>query len=200
MAPKPTLNPSFFATQAEWRRWLQKHHERREELWVGFYRKESGKPSITWPQSVDEALCFGWIDGVRRSLDEISYTIRFTPRKPRSRWSLVNVKRVKELTRLGLMRPPGLQAFAECEAGRAGTYAYEQRNTARLETADERKFRANPTAWSFFQAQARWYRRTSTFWVISAKKRETQLKRLATLMDCSERGVRLPQLSRTKPG
>jgi len=196
MAPAPV--PTFFATPAKWRAWLQKHHETHQELWVGFYKRETGKPSITWPQSVDEALCFGWIDGVRKSLGELSYTIRFTPRKPRSRWSLINVNRVKELTRLGLMQPRGLKAFAECQAAKTGTYAYEQRNEARFEAADERQFRANKKAWAFFEAQAPWYRRTSTYWVVSAKKRETQLKRLAKLMKCSEQGVPIDHLNRAR--
>ena len=165
---------------------------------MGFYKKETGRPSITWPQSVDEALCFGWIDGVRKRVDEFSYTIRFTPRKPRSRWSLINVKRAKELTQLGLMQPRGLKALAECEAGRTGTYAYEQRNIAQFEEADERQFRSNKKAWKFFQAQAPWYRRTSTYWVVSAKKRETQLKRLAKLIKCSEEGVPIDQLNRDR--
>jgi len=199
LAIMPPMKPVFFPTPARWRAWLERNHQNESEVLVGFYKRDSGKPSITWPQSVDEALCFGWIDGVRRSVDEDSYTIRFTPRKPRSRWSLVNVRRVKELTRLGLMQPRGLEAFAACESGRSGTYAYEQRKTARFAKADERQFRANTKAWSFFQAQAPWYRRTSTWWVISAKKRETQLKRLATVIDCSARGVAIHQLARNKP-
>ena len=193
------MKPVFFATQAGWREWLLANHSSRSEVVVGFYKRGSGKPSITWPQSVDEALCFGWIDGVRKRIDDSSYTIRFTPRQPRSRWSVVNVRRIRELTRLGLMRPAGLKAFAQCDEGKMRVYGYEQRNAARFEAGDERQFRANARAWSFFQAQPPWYRRTATYWVVSAKKRETQIKRLGILIQCCEGGVPIPELARTKP-
>jgi len=189
------MKPTFFASSSELRQWLAEHHAETKELWVGFYKKSSGKPSITWPEAVDEALCFGWIDGVRKSIDDVSYTIRFTPRKPRSIWSAVNIKRAKELTRLGLMRQAGLKAFEKRAEEKSGIYAYEQKN-AELDDAYEQQFRANKKAWDFFQAQAPWYQRTATWWVISAKKEETRLRRLATLIEDSENGRTIAGLTR----
>src|SRR5438552_17225010 len=141
------MKPNFFATPSALRRWLEEHHDTTQAIWVGFNKKSSGKPSITWPEAVDEALCFGWIDGVRKGIDDVSYTIRFTPRKARSIWSAVNVKRAEELTRLGLMRPAGLSAFEARAAARSGIYAYEQRNAAELGEEYERRFRDNKEAW-----------------------------------------------------
>ncbi len=189
------LRPTFFAAPSDLRAWLEMHHETAQELWVGFYKKGSGIPSITWPEAVDEALCFGWIDGVRKGVDDASYAIRFTPRKPGSTWSAVNVKRVEELASLGRMRPAGLKAFEERAEDRSGIYAYEQ---ARPELGDayEQQFRANAQAWDFFQAQPAWYRKTATWWVVSAKKDETRLKRLATLIDDSAHGRTIRQLTR----
>jgi uncharacterized protein YdeI (YjbR/CyaY-like superfamily) len=188
----------FFATPAKFRAWLARQHDKVTEQWVGFRKKHTGKPSITWPEAVDVALCYGWIDGVRYRIDEESYKIRFTPRKPGSTWSSVNVKRVEELTTLGLMAPAGLAAFGK--AGKSGIYAYEQRNEARLDDADERRFRANEAAWEFFQKQPPWYRRTATYWVVSAKKAETRDKRLATLIEDSAQGRPIKQLNRTPAG
>jgi uncharacterized protein YdeI (YjbR/CyaY-like superfamily) len=182
--------PTFFADPSEFRAWLEKHHEREQELFVGFYKKGSGLPSITWPESVDEALCFGWIDGVRKSLGEDSYTIRFTPRKPGSTWSAVNVARVEELTRLGRMRPAGLEAFEKRSEAKTGIYAYEQKEGAKLEKAEEKQFRADKAAWEFFQSQPAWYKRTAIWRVVSAKKEETRKKRLAKLIEESARGRR----------
>jgi uncharacterized protein YdeI (YjbR/CyaY-like superfamily) len=190
------MEPTFFAAPSAFRAWLEEHHERARELWVGFYKKGSGKPSITWPEAVDEALCFGWIDGVRKGIDDVSYTIRFTPRKARSIWSSVNVKRAEELARLGLMRPAGLSAFEARAAERSGIYAYEQRNAAELAEEYERRFRANRAAWDFFQAQAASYRRTAIWWVVSAKREETRLKRLAALIDDSAHGRTIRPLTR----
>ena len=189
------MKPTFFATPSALRNWLEEHHDTAQELWIGFYKKSSGKPSITWPEAVDEALCFGWIDGIRKGIDDLSYTIRFTPRKARSTWSAVNVKRARELTNLGLMCPAGLKAFEERKEERSGIYAYEQEN-AELHAAYEQQFRANKKAWDFFQAQAAWYQRTAIWWVISAKKEETRLKRLATLIEDSEHGRTIPPLTR----
>lgn len=188
--------PKFFASPAEWRAWLETHHRDSEELWVGFYKRNSGRPSITWPEAVDGALCFGWIDGVRKSLDPLSYKIRFTPRKPRSIWSAFNIKRTKELSRLGLMHAAGLEAFAKRGDDRSAIYSYEQRKTAKLPAELEKQFQARIEAWAFFQSQPPWYRRTSTYWVISAKKEETRRKRLATLIDCSLRKRPIPSLTR----
>jgi uncharacterized protein YdeI (YjbR/CyaY-like superfamily) len=176
------VKPTFFATPSEFRAWFERHHATKSELLVGFYKRGSDRPSVTWPESVDQALCFGWIDGVRRSIDEASYTIRFTPRKARSNWSTINVNRVKELAAAGLMRPAGLEAFRRRSETKSGIYSYEQRESAKLSRADEARFRANKKAWAFFQEQAPWYRRTATYWVMSAKKEETRERRLATLI------------------
>ena len=188
--------PQFFPSTSSWRAWLEKHHAKTEELWVGLYKRDSGKPSITWPEAVDGALCFGWIDGIRKSIDDISYKIRFTPRKARSVWSAINVRRATELSRLGLMHPAGSAAFDKRDGQRSEIYSYEQRKNAKLPPAFEKKFRAHPDAWKFFRAQAPWYQRTSTYWVISGKKEETKLKRLAVLVDHSERQRKIPPLDR----
>ena len=188
------MEPTFFETPADFRAWLARHHDTEPELLVGFYKKGSGRPSITWPESVDQALCFGWIDGVRRGIDEESYTIRFTPRKPSSNWSSVNIKRVGELNELGLMRPAGLAAFERRSEEKSGIYAYEQRTAAKLDAAQQREFEANPAAWEFFQAQPPSYRQTAIYWVVTAKREETRAKRLATLIDDSANGRRLRHL------
>ena len=187
---------TVFESPSEWRRWLERHHDTARELWVGFYKKSSGKPSIiTWPESVDEALSFGWIDGVRKSVDDESYTIRFTPRRPRSIWSAVNAKRARELIHMGRMHPAGLKAFEERTQERSGIYSYEKQ---RLELADTyaRKLKANRKAWEFFRAQPPGYQRTAGHWVMSAKKEETRAKRLATLIEDSANGRRIAPLRR----
>ena len=185
----------FFATPAKWRDWIEKHHHERQELLVGFYKKDSGKPSITWPESVDAALCFGWIDGVRRRIDDLSYTIRFTPRKPRSIWSAVNIKRVHELASAGLMHPAGIKAFEAREPARSAVYSFEQKGVE-FEAVQKRRFRANRAAWKFFASQAPWYRRAATWWVVNAKRPETRGKRLAALIEDSARGRTIPHLTR----
>jgi uncharacterized protein YdeI (YjbR/CyaY-like superfamily) len=190
--------PNFFATPDEFRAWLEKYHDSAREVLVGYYKTGSSRPSMTWPQSVDEALCFGWIDGVRKRIDDERYMIRFTPRKPGSNWSAVNVARVKELTELGLMRPAGLNAFQERAEAKTGVYAYEQRDAAALDAAEDREFRANPQAWAFFQARPPSYRTAAIWWVVSAKKPETRRKRLATLIDDSANGRTVKPL--TRPG
>jgi uncharacterized protein YdeI (YjbR/CyaY-like superfamily) len=189
-------DPTFFPTPADFRAWLARHHRKRTELLVGFHKRGSGKPSITWPESVDAALSFGWIDGVRRSLGEESYTIRFTPRKPRSIWSAVNVRRAKALIEAGLMSEAGLAAFEARSEARSVVYAYEQRESAKLERGQERRLRANAAAWKFFAAQPAWYRRTASWWVISAKRPETREKRLATLIGDSASGRTIKPLTR----
>jgi len=190
------VEPVFFAAPAEFRAWLAENHDRASELWVGFHKKATGQPSITWPAAVDEALCFGWIDGIRRSLGDESYMIRFTPRKPRSTWSAVNIARAKELIAEGRMRPAGLAAFEARSDDRSAIYAYEQRHDAQLAPEDERQFRADERAWSFFEAQPPSYRKTSIWWVVSAKREETRSKRLRTLIEGSAQGVRIRQLRR----
>ena len=155
---------------------------------MGFHKKGSGKPSITWPEAVDEALSFGWIDGVRRSIDGVSYTIRFTPRTAHSTWSAVNIKRAKQLIEAKSMKPAGRKAFEARRDDRSGIYSYEQRAQAKLGSEFERRFRSNTKAWEFFQAQPPGYRTTATFWVVSAKREETRRRRLATLIDDSAHG------------
>jgi uncharacterized protein YdeI (YjbR/CyaY-like superfamily) len=190
MSPKPT----FFPTPADFRTWLEAHHDKLREQFVTFYKKGSGKPSITWPESVQVALCFGWIDGVRKSIDETSYTIRFTPRKPTSNWSSININLVRDLTKKGLMRPAGLKAFAARSAKKSGIYSYEQRKSAQFTREQEKQFRSSKPAWEFFRSQAPWYQRVTTYWVISAKKEETKLKRLSVLIDHSRNRRTLPRL------
>jgi uncharacterized protein YdeI (YjbR/CyaY-like superfamily) len=191
------MQPHFFKTPAGFRKWLAKNHASATELLVGFYKKDSGKPSITWPESVDEALCFGWIDGVRRRIDDVSYSIRFTPRKKTSTWSAINIARVAELTKLGRMQPAGLRAFEHRREEKSGIYAYE--NEARTLTADdEKKFRANEKAWEFFNAQPPGYRRQSIYWITSAKKEETRARRLATLIEDSANSRRLARVTLEK--
>jgi uncharacterized protein YdeI (YjbR/CyaY-like superfamily) len=190
------MEPRFFATPAEFRAWLEQHHADEREILVGFYKKGTGRPSLTWTEAVREALCFGWIDGVRRSVDADSYANRFTPRKPRSNWSAVNVKHVEELIREGRMHPAGLAAFEARAPVRTGVYSYEQRHEAALDPEQERQFRADEQAWEFFQSQPPSYRQTAIFWVVSAKREETRAKRLATLMDDSRAGLRIALLRR----
>jgi uncharacterized protein YdeI (YjbR/CyaY-like superfamily) len=189
------MEPTFFATPAEFRAWLEEHHESESELLVGFHKKGSGQPSMTWPESVDQALCFGWIDGVRRGLGEEAYTIRFTPRKARSNWSAVNVARVNELIEEGLVRPAGLAAFERRSDDRTAIYAYEQRRTAQLPPEYEQRLRADSAAVEFFDAQPPWYRRTATHWVISAKREATRERRLAQLIEDSANGRRIGPLT-----
>ena len=191
------MKVKFFKTPSDFRKWLAAHHATETELWVGFYKKDSGKASITWPQSVDEALCFGWIDGIRKNIDEVSYKIRFTPRKQRSTWSAVNIKRVPELTEQGLMEAAGLKAFAARQENRSGIYSYEQR-TPELPAQYARKLKKNAAAWKFFQAQPPSYRKAVNWWVVSAKQEETRLKRLDKLIDDSAKGRRISQFTPIK--
>lgn len=186
-----SIEPIFFAKPAEFRKWLQLHHQSSREQWVGFYRKASGRVSITWPESVDEALCFGWIDGLRKTIDADSYKIRFTARQTISNWSAVNIGRVQELTKLGRMRPAGLEAFARRKEEKSGVYSYENRHTAALQEADEMQFRSRKKAWEFFQSQPPSYRKTAIWWVISARKDETREQRLEKLIATSESGQRI---------
>lgn len=189
-------DPIFFETPAELRAWLEENHDRAPELLIGFHKKRSGRPTITWPESVDQALSFGWIDGVRRSLGDDAYTIRFTPRRPGSTWSAVNVRRMNQLIELGLVHLAGMKAFEARSPEKTKLYSYEQRHGAELGPEHAALFRANEAAWTFFQLQPPGYRRTATWWVTSAKKEETRLRRLATLIDDSARGRRIAQLSR----
>lgn len=189
------MDATFFPSSAAWRAWLEEHHETASELLLGFYKTNAGVIGITYAAAVDEALCFGWIDGVRKRIDESRYTIRFTPRRPRSIWSVVNIKRAGELAQLGLMQPSGLKTFNERDHERSRQYSYEA-EVRRLDDVYERQFPAHAPAWSFFQAQAPSYQRVANQWVMSAKAESTRQKRLATLIAESERRRRLPQFTR----
>jgi uncharacterized protein YdeI (YjbR/CyaY-like superfamily) len=194
------MKPKLFKTPKDFRAWLEKNHETEKELLVGFHKVGTGTPSITWPQSVDEALSFGWIDGVRRRIDENTYSIRFTPRRPTSIWSAVNIKRVAELTAEGRMRPAGLAAFARRDEKKSAIYSYEQSKTAELDAAALKAFKADKKAWAFYSATPPGYRHWTASWVISAKRPETRVKRLAELIAMSRRGERRDLLapSRTR--
>jgi uncharacterized protein YdeI (YjbR/CyaY-like superfamily) len=193
------MKPTYFATPADLRGWFERHHADTAELWVGFHKKGSGTPSITWPESVDEALCVGWIDGVRRSVDERRYMIRFTPRRAGSTWSVVNVRRVAALEKAGRMKPPGLAAFRARKEAKSGLYSFEHKGVE-LAPAYAAALRKNGAARGFFDAQPPWYRRTSSWWVMSAKQEQTRLRRLATLIADSAAGRRIGPLRRKGDG
>ena len=188
------MKPTFFATSAAFRAWLEGHHNEAAELWVGFHKIGSGKPSITWPESVDQALCFGWIDGVRQGIDDGTYAIRFSPRKPGSIWSAANQKRIQELSKEGLVQAAGLAAFKARRPGKSGVYSYEQRTAAKLQPNEERRLRANRPGWKFFHAQAPSYRKAAIWWIVSAKKEETREKRLEELIRYSSQNRPVPPL------
>ena len=182
------MNPKFFAKQSDFRKWLEKNHEKESELIVGYYKVASGKPSMSWSQSVDEALCFGWIDGVRNSIDMDSYQIRFTKRKPSSIWSSVNIQKIEALTKKGLMYPAGLVCFEKRKENSSGIYSYEI-GEVKFSPVFEKQFKANKKAWTYFQGLAPSYRKPSTNWVMSAKQEATQLKRLNELIEDSSAGT-----------
>lgn len=185
----------FFKSQAEWRGWLKKNHDKVDEIWIGFYKINSGKKGITYKEALDEALCFGWIDGVRYGVDELSYKNRFTPRRPKSNWSDVNIKRIKELIELGLVEPSGLKAFKE--GGEYGTSRYSfEAKTRELAPDYVKKFMQNKTAWEFYNTQPPSYRKSANWWVMSAKQEETRLKRLAVLIQDSENKLRIKPMRR----
>ena len=186
---KPPTKPTFFKSPAEWRSWLERHHAREPELLVGLYRKELGR-GPTYHEALDEALAFGWIDGVRRNYDELSYTIRFSPRKPKSIWSGVNLKRVDELIAAGRMAEPGLRAWRERDPSRTLHYSYEVQN-ARFDVAMKRQLCANKKAAAFFEAQPPSYKRVLTFWIMRGKKEGTRARRMQRVIDASARGERM---------
>ena len=194
----PVTDARFFASPAQLRRWLAEHHATATELWVGLHRKHSGRPTVTWSELIDQALCFGWIDGIRKPIDPDRYTIRVTPRKRDSIWSRVNVGRVAVLTRLKLMTPAGSKAFKARTAKKTAIYSFENR-PKKLAPAYEKEFKARPDAWAFFRAQAPWYQRLTIYRVMSAKKEETRLRRLSQLIVVSAAGRRLDMLSPGKP-
>ena len=186
-----------FRNAAAFRTWLERHHASETELVVKLYKVHAKEKGLTYKDALDEALCFGWIDGVRRGGDDESFSIRFTPRKARSTWSAVNIKRATELEGVGRMHASGLAAFRRRSAERSGIYAYENRQTE-LSPEYDRKLRTNKKAWQFFESQPPWYRRTSIYWVMSAKKEETRERRLASLIQFSAKGKPIPQLDRTR--
>ncbi len=181
---------NFFETPEKFRKWLEKNHRLEKELLVGFYKVGSGKPSMNWSQSVDQALCFGWIDGVRKSIDHESYSIRFTPRKSTSIWSAVNIKKMEELTKSGLMRPEGLKAFELRKPERSAIYSHEK-ELATLYPNYEKQFKANEKAWEFFNSQAPSYKKVMLHWITSAKQEKTRLSRLEKTIKESELGKRI---------
>ena len=187
--------PTFFDTPADFRAWLANHHTSAAELWVGFRKKATGMPSITWPEAVDQALCFGWIDGLRKTVDAGAYMIRFTPRRAGSNWSAVNIQRVAALTAAGLMQPAGLRAYEARTAEKSGIYSYETRPEA-LPEPYAAILRKNKAAWTDFGQRTPAYRRGAIGWVISAKTEETRMRRLALLIDCSAKGNPIPLLDR----
>lgn len=186
------MTPTFFKTQKDFRKWLEKNHLTEKELLVGFYKTKSGKESINWSQSVDEALCFGWIDGMRKSIDEISYTIRFTPRRAKSIWSNVNLKKMEELKKNNLLFPAGIKIFELREENRLSIYSFEQKELE-LPEAFKKKLRANKKAWKFFDSMPRTYKRSCAWWIISAKREETKISRMNQLIIDSANGEKLKQ-------
>jgi uncharacterized protein YdeI (YjbR/CyaY-like superfamily) len=194
--PKPE-NVTFFETPAQLRAWFEANHETAADLWVGYHRKSSGRPSVTWQEVVDEALCFGWIDSVRYKVGTESFAQRITPRRKRSTWSAINIKRFGELAQEGRVHSRGHAAFEQRDEERSRIYSYE--NRVPLSDAMEAKMRSHGAAWKFFESQAPWYRRTATYWVMSAKREETREKRLERLIEHSAKGERIPPLSRPSP-
>lgn len=182
----------FFRTSVALRRWLEKHHATESELWIGFYRKDSGRGGLTWSEAVQEALCYGWIDGIRKKIDDVSFTNRFTPRKPRSNWSNINIEHVARLTRSGRMAPAGVAAFALRDASRSGVYSFE-RDKVEFPAEMLSRLASNRMAKTFFDSQPSHYRRTATWWVVSAKRPETRERRFDQLMDRCAKGLWLPQ-------
>ena len=184
------MKPKFFPTQTDFRRWLEENHETATAIIVGYYNVKSGKGGMNWSESVDQALCFGWIDGVRRKIDEESYCNRFTPRRANSNWSAVNIAKVADLTEKGLMKPAGIAAFAKRAESRSGIYAYEN-ELKQFSDEFEKQFRANEKSWEFFEKQANWYKKQMVNWVMTAKQEVTREKRLSKLIAESESGTKL---------
>jgi uncharacterized protein YdeI (YjbR/CyaY-like superfamily) len=198
VAPKPPADPIYFESPGELRDWFASNHETATELWLGSHKKATGKPSVTWSEAVDEALCVGWIDSIRYSLDAERSAQRFTPRRKGSNWSAVNIAKVQQLTAEGRMRPAGIAAFEARTEESSGVYSYENRHKAKLEPEEETLFRAAEAAWSWFEKQAPSFRTAAVWWVTSAKRPETRTRRLATLIEDSAAGRRPKPL--TPPG
>ena len=191
-----TKELKYFKTPAALRKWYKTNHKKNSELWIGLYKKDSGKPSVTYPQALDEALCFGWIDGIRKKINEEVYTIRFTSRKPKSYWSAVNIKKANALIKSGKMEQAGLKEFEKRDKEKSGSYSFERANV-KLTTAFEKKFKSNKKAWKFFQSSPPSYQKPATWWVMSAKQEETRLKRLQQLISDSENGLKIKPMRRT---
>jgi len=187
----------FFATPDDFCKWLDQNYDKQTEQWVGYYKVKSGIPSMTWSESVDEALCYGWIDGLRKSIDEKSYKIRFTPRRPKSIWSAINIQKVAELTKLGKMKPVGIEAFKKLDVKRTDVYSFEQKELV-LGEAFEQKIKDNEKAWNFFQSLPPSAKKATIHWLMSAKREDTKLRRLDTLIESSENGLRIPMLRQNK--
>ena len=179
----------FFKTPEQLRRWISNNYNIEDELWIGFYKKATGKQSITWPEAVDEALCFGWIDGIRKRIDDISYKIRFTPRRQNSNWSTVNIERVKVLSKEGRMHTAGIEKYQNRNTKKDSRYSFEQKNV-KLDPKYEKILKQNEKAWDYFKKQAPYYKRTVTWWIMSAKRDSTRLRRLNKLIESSEQGKR----------
>lgn len=189
-------DPRFFATPEDFRAWLHENHADQTELWVGYYKKATGIPSITWPNSVDQALCYGWIDGLRKRIDDKSYKIRFTPRKVNSIWSAVNLAKMKELKEKDLLQPAGIAIFEKRKKEKV--YSYEQTKASELAPTFIEKLKAKEKAWAFFDKLAPSYKKASIHWVMSAKKEETRLRRFKILLESSEQGLKIPPIRRSK--
>ncbi len=187
------MKPKYFKTPDDFRTWLDKNHDKIDELWVGYYKKATGKPSITWPESVDQALCYGWIDGLRKSVDDESYVIRFTPRKPTSHWSAVNLKKVDELIKQNLMQPSGLEIYNKRDKSKSAKASYEQEEI-KLDKKFEDEIKKNKKAWDYFQKIPPFYKKQTIHWVMSAKKEETRNRRLNTLIESSAKQEKIPPL------
>jgi uncharacterized protein YdeI (YjbR/CyaY-like superfamily) len=192
------MEPIFFKSAREFYDWLEEHHETEAEVYVGYWKKHTGKPSLTWSEAVDQALCFGWIDGRLNRIDDERHMQRFTPRRPNSNWSNVNIDKVAKLTEAGLMRPAGQRAFEARSEARSGVYSFEQRDQAKLTPEFERRLRADAAAWKDWQARPPGYKKTATWWVMSAKREETRARRLEQLIQSSAEGRTVPPL--TPPG
>jgi len=190
------MEPVFFATPDELRAWFDEHHETAPELVVGYYKKVAGKPGVKHSQAVDQALCYGWIDSVGHRIDDERYQVRFTPRRPGSVWSAVNVAKVAELTAQGLIRPAGLRAFEQRRADRVATYSYEQPEGVELDGEQAARLKAVPDAWEWYARQPSSYRKAAAHWVTSAKRADTRQRRLEQLITDSAAGRPVPPLSR----
>lgn len=192
------MKPKFFKTQKDLRKWLGKNHDKLSEQWIGYYKKSTGKESITWSESVDQAICFGWIDGLRKSIDDESYMIRFTPRKLESNWSAVNIEKVKKLTKLGLMKPEGIAAYQKRKEHKSKVYSYEQKEV-KLDKKYIDMIKANKKAWQYFnKLLAPSAKKVSIRWVMSAKQEKTRLKRLKILIDSCSKEEKIPALTKYK--